>query len=78
MGGTHGLDVINKCDDHAWHETLAAMGDQLPGSAKKRHSTHADELRVGDLPQGDLPHFGSGHPRQAYNSSARHLLEDTP
>ena len=42
------------------------MGDRLPGSAKKRHSTHAGELRVGDLPRGDLPHCGGGHPRQAY------------
>jgi len=72
---------MNKCDEHAWHETLAAMGGRLPGSANKHHSTHAGELRVGDLPRGDVPHFGSGH-RQGkhigFSGSARHLLEDTP
>ena len=33
------------------------MGGRLPGSANKHHSTHAGELRVGDLPRGDVPHF---------------------
>ena len=50
-----GRSKINKCDEHAWHEALAAMGDRLPGSAKKRHSTHTASCAWGIYHTATVP-----------------------